>query len=196
MTDGRYGAHGYVPKRRFQRKKKAVWRGARRLRNTMTGINCKKKVFVLEMKTRDTHISYNPVMCLYIHKHEKVTNYLKMKHQKKTWGINPMGHNAPWANSYFCNWKKYQNMTTKTRWILVENIYITQKHLQGINPIGLCALWENNYLHNWKPTYINHQNQLDKLGMTELKPFNQLMMTNEITKPAPFPRPSKNLQGE
>ena len=82
MTDGRYGAHGYFPKQGFQRKKKAIWRGARRLRNIMTGINFEEKVSVLDIKTRDTRISYNPVVCLYIHKHEKVTNYLKMKHQK------------------------------------------------------------------------------------------------------------------
>ena len=96
MIDGRDGAHGYVPKRGFKRKKQAIWRGARRLWNIMTWINCKKKVFRLEMKTLDTHIAYNPVVCLYIHKHETITNYLKMKHKKihkriTQWGPMPLG---------------------------------------------------------------------------------------------------------
>ena len=72
--DRQDGAHGYVPKRVFKRKKKAIWRGARRLRNITTRINCKKKGFGLEMKTLDTHIAYNPALYLFIHKHEKVTN--------------------------------------------------------------------------------------------------------------------------
>ena len=96
MMYGRYGAHGYVPKQGFQRKKKVIRRGARRLWNIMTGIHCKKKVFGLQMKTRDTHIAYNPVVCLYIHKHEKVTNYLKTKHKKNhegliQWALMPLG---------------------------------------------------------------------------------------------------------
>ena len=70
--DRRGGAHGYVPKRGFKPKKKAICRGARRLCNITTRINCKKKGFGLEMKTLDTHISYNPVVCLYIHKHKKI----------------------------------------------------------------------------------------------------------------------------
>ena len=72
--DRQGGTHGYVPKRGFKRRKKAIWRGARRLRNITTRINCKKKGFGLEMKTLDTHIAYNPAVYLFIHKHEKVTN--------------------------------------------------------------------------------------------------------------------------
>ena len=82
--DGRDGAHGYVPKRGFKRRKKAIWRGARRIKNVMTRINFKKKGFGLDMKTLDTHIAYNPVVCLYIHKQEKITNYLKTKHKRYT----------------------------------------------------------------------------------------------------------------
>ena len=37
-----------------------------------------------------------------------------------------------------------------------------------------------------------HQNQLYELWMIDLKRVNPLMMTSEITKLAPLPRPSKN----
>ena len=50
----------------------------------MTRIKRNKKGFGLEMKTRDTHIAYNTVACLYIHRHKKFTNYLNIKYKKYT----------------------------------------------------------------------------------------------------------------
>ena len=60
----------------------------------------------------------------------------------------------------------------------------------------LCAPWSDTYLHNLTTTYLNHQNQLDKLGNIDLKPVNKLMTTSKITKTAPLPLPSTNLQGK
>ena len=37
-------------------------------------------------------------------------------------------------------------------------------------------------------------NQLDEIGMIDLKPVNQFMTKSEINQLAPYPQPSTNLQ--
>ena len=100
---------------------------------------------------------------------------------------------APWADSYYHNWKIYQNLDNKTYMnVFWKGLYHSQK-MQGINPMGYCAPWDDTYLHNWKPTYLNHQNQLDEIGMIYLKPVNKLMTTSETKKPSPLPQSSTNM---
>ena len=65
-TDGRDGAHWYVPRRGLWGKNRAIWRGAGRLGRIMTGNRRKNQGFGRETKTRATHIAYNPVARFYI----------------------------------------------------------------------------------------------------------------------------------
>ena len=67
-TDGRYDAHGYLPRQGLQSKNQAIWRGAWILWRIMTRIRHKNQGLGWEMKTRSTHIAYNPVARFYIWK--------------------------------------------------------------------------------------------------------------------------------
>ena len=111
-----------------------------------------KKVFRLEMKTLDTHIAYNPVVCLYIHKHKKITNYLKMKHKKipkriTQWALMPLG-----PTLIFTTETIIKNMTKKTVEYLLKIFISPKKQARDKPNRTLCPLGQ--HLSTQLKTYL------------------------------------------
>ena len=135
-----------------------------------------------------------------LQKHQTVTKTFGCT-TKTIQGINLMGFCAPWLDSYLHNWINPPNLGHQTLMAL-----------RSTTP--MCALKQfktiikSTYPNDvYKSMYVEYpyssttknnvnKNQQEELGMTDLNPLNQLMVTSAIKSPAPLPPPSTNLRGK